>query len=546
MRDRPNESHDSGLPACAMEFIGQVTGKTSWRRNVREDVQAELAAHFEDHLRDCRSPQEREQKARRLIEEFGDPTLLAVLCRRAKKRCRPLWWKVLVRTAQTLGVFALYCVLCSLPLFLGKPTVRVNYAEWLSERWRPSQKGAENAKQYYDQAATLYVQPPAELAARRKSSGWTIRNCSEADLQLLGDWLTRNEPAFDQFRRGACVTYYWPIYDVGASDRRDVPFMWIEANVVPLVSVGPYKPVATGLADRAIYRARLGAVGEALDDCLAILRCGRHVEGKGLSIEQLVGIDVEALGYGTLFEVLHVSQAPADVLARVQSEMADAFDEDRRVFDVDGAKVFWYDNIQRTFTDDGQGDGRALRRGLPFASGGLKGALTRTLWFDYPSRRDAIVEVDAYFAQLQQLMCMRPSREDLSLGGTEKSRASKMNWLLAASAPVDEGLVRLVWRTKTYGVGAVTTVAVLRYRAEKGTYPDRLDDLVQAGFLASVPDDPFGKGPLTYNKTTQGFTLYSWGKNRVDDGGRRGAGREGTRLVWADNGDTVFWPVSVD
>ncbi|MBP7051545.1 MAG: hypothetical protein KBE65_11065 [Phycisphaerae bacterium] len=548
MRDEPNESHGSELPRCATDFIDEVTKNIRYRRKIREDVGAELTAHFEDHLRECKGPQEREQMCRQLMGEFGDPKLLAVLCRRAKKRCRPLWCKVLVRSAQSLSMLILYCVLCSLPLFVGKPTVRVDYAKWLSERWRPSQKGVENAKQYYDQAAKLYIQPPKALEARRTSPGWTIRDCNEADFQSLADWLAQNEPAFDLLRKGAATAYYWPVYDVAEWNRYDAPFMWIEANVVPLAlaSVSPYKPMAKGLADRASYRARRGAVGEALDDCLTIRRFGLHLEGKGLSVEQLVGIAIEALGYGTLFEVLHGSQVPADVLTRVQSEMADAFDEDRRVFDVDGAKVFWYDNIQRTFTDDGQGDGRALRRGLPFAAGGLTDTLARTLVFDYPSRREAVVEVDAYFGQLQQLLCTWPGREELSLGGMEKLRASKMNWLLAASAPADEGLVHLVWRTKTYEVGAVTTVAILRYKAEKGTYPDRLDDLVQAGFLVSVPDDPFGRGPLTYNKAATGFTLYSWGQNRVDDDGRQGLGREGKRLIWADNGDAVFWPVSED
>jgi hypothetical protein len=40
------------FPACAEEYIKQVLKKMRYRRKVRQDVQAELAAHFEDELQD--------------------------------------------------------------------------------------------------------------------------------------------------------------------------------------------------------------------------------------------------------------------------------------------------------------------------------------------------------------------------------------------------------------------------------------------------------------------------------------------------------------
>ena len=40
------------LPACVAEFIKRVIKKMRYRRKVRLDVQAELAAHFEDELKE--------------------------------------------------------------------------------------------------------------------------------------------------------------------------------------------------------------------------------------------------------------------------------------------------------------------------------------------------------------------------------------------------------------------------------------------------------------------------------------------------------------
>jgi hypothetical protein len=98
------------LPAPAAEFIKLVIKKMRYRRKVRADVMAELAAHFEDELKGFTNDEERQQKAPRLIDEFGDAKLLAVLLRRAKKRCRPLWRTVVARTFQTAGILILCLV----------------------------------------------------------------------------------------------------------------------------------------------------------------------------------------------------------------------------------------------------------------------------------------------------------------------------------------------------------------------------------------------------------------------------------------------------
>lgn len=106
------------LPACAIEYIKLVVSKMRYRKKVRQDVQAELAAQFEDELKDCATDEEKEQKAEKLITEFGDVKLLAVLLRRAKKRCRPIWRKMVARTFQTVKVVILCLILAVLAAFL--------------------------------------------------------------------------------------------------------------------------------------------------------------------------------------------------------------------------------------------------------------------------------------------------------------------------------------------------------------------------------------------------------------------------------------------
>ena len=51
----------NNLPACAADFIKLVIKKMRYRKKVRADVQAELAAHFEDQLKDCTTDEEKLQ-----------------------------------------------------------------------------------------------------------------------------------------------------------------------------------------------------------------------------------------------------------------------------------------------------------------------------------------------------------------------------------------------------------------------------------------------------------------------------------------------------
>jgi hypothetical protein len=56
------------------------------------------------------------------------------------------------------------------------------------------------------------------------------------------------------------------------------------------------------------------------------------------------------------------------------------------------------------------------------------------------------------------------------------------------------------------------------YRAEHGEYPKQLDSLVPK-YIAALPVDAFGNVPLCYERTREGFRLWSCGLDGKDDGG---------------------------
>ena len=143
------------LPPSAASFLKLVIKNIRYRRSVRLDVMAELAAHFDDQLKDCKSEQEKEQKAKQLIDQFGSPKLLGVLLRRAKKRCRPLWRTAVVRAFQTAGVLVL-CLIAYIVWFAtGKPVITIDYVAEFNRFVRPVADESQNAYPFYDKAVQL-------------------------------------------------------------------------------------------------------------------------------------------------------------------------------------------------------------------------------------------------------------------------------------------------------------------------------------------------------------------------------------------------------
>lgn len=62
--------------------------------------------------------------------------------------------------------------------------------------------------------------------------------------------------------------------------------------------------------------------------------------------------------------------------------------------------------------------------------------------------------------------------------------------------------------------------ALAAYKAEKGLYPAKLEDLAPAYNIKTIPPDAFSGKPLSYRLQGSGYILYSVGENQKDDGGK--------------------------
>jgi len=219
MTDKKRDSNS--LPACAAEYVQQVLKKMRYRRKVRDEVKAELMAHFEDELKDCKIDEEKEEKARETLTEFGDLKLLAILLRRAKKRCRPLWRTIVERTFQAIGVIIVCFIFYAIWFSFGEPTIRMDYIRQLDRMNQPQLRNDDNAWPHYEKAISLYVKqsPIVEQfishrhSSKKRKEALHLKNL--INEQQVQTWLKKNRNHWDNFSPEQqavvlkCFEYNW-------------------------------------------------------------------------------------------------------------------------------------------------------------------------------------------------------------------------------------------------------------------------------------------------------------------------------------------------
>ena len=544
------ESRLSNLPVAAVDFIRLVVKKMRYRRIVQDDVHAELAAHFEDELKSVKTDAEREQKAEQLVNGFGDAKMLAVLLRRAKKRCRPLWRTVVARAFQTVGVLFVCLVLYIVWFLTGKPAVTTNYIAELNNMVRPVADESLNAAPLYDKASKVFEDLPDDVL---KVLGKKYFEATEEDKRLIGKWLTDNDNVFELVVAGTKRPYYWQHYE--GNEMLSVPFPYLAR----------YRKLAYSLRWRAQLLAEKGRYEEAFRDIKTCYRFGWHVKGtKLVLIEQLMGVAIEAMVVENLRNILSEHQIDSAALAILQRDLEQIVAGEDFVLNFAGEKLFVYDEIQRCFTEDRFGGGHLyLTRVGQLSSIGdesvpspqniiVESIFTPQIWpiavkvlFFHPNKQQTRESADRFYAYCETMARKTPAQirtQGIDVG-KETMSIIKGNVFLGILAPALERAAEMGHRQRTNVEAAISILALQRYKADKGFYPDDLQQLVTSGYLRQLPFDVYSDKPLVYRKTDESFILYSIGENFEDDGGKPGANSKGRPRLWDYEGDSIFWPV---
>lgn len=545
------------LPLCAADFLRLVVKKMRYRKKVRAEVMAELAAHFEDELRDCKTNEEKEQKSQQLIEQFGDVKLLGVLLRRAKKRCRPLWRTVVARTFQAVGVLILCFILYTIWFWTGEPNIRIDYLAIINQMNRPQLAEENNAWPHYEKAIELFVETSEELKKMNVFKNYKeIRSFAELtkeEREEIKKWVQQNESAWREFVAGSLKAYCYRQAEYNSKDKEK----WLWNILLPHLNTLRY------LEKVGIWRSRMaieqGRIKQGLEDCLAVIRTGRFwQEHKLFIVEQLVGIALSRLGHNEILLILESEDIAADDLHWLQGQLPQIYADGYPLMDIEGEKLAFMDIVQHTFTDSGPGGGHLIPERMAWMQRNLLDgkdfSVGDTLLFTGPAmyhvgRDKTVRKANEIYGRIAETAKMTPYQRHINeVKSAEDIILSTRKWrylLISIFMPALGRASELAYRGRALHDATVTVIALKRWRLEKGSYPKDLETLVESGILNKLPMDPWSDEPLVYQKTFDDFILYSVGKNFIDDGGEIFIDKRGKpkRYSTKEGGDMVFWPM---
>jgi len=127
--------------------------------------------------------------------------------------------------------------------------------------------------------------------------------------------------------------------------------------------------------------------------------------------------------------------------------------------------------------------------------------------------------------------------------GEQTLKIINNNLLLQIVMPAVGRIIELSYQAKVEVQATIAIIALIRYRQNKGLYPEHLQMLVKKGYLKELPLDPYSVKPLVYRKKDDSFLLYSISSNFTDDGGKNIRHYEGRIEDWPEKGDKIFRPV---
>ncbi len=549
------------LPREIDELIATVVARTRLRRRERTDIARELHTHFRDGLAAGRVPSD-------LIRDFGDPIASARALRAGSlaKRSRFDRGFHLALTAACWGFGALVAVyaIAVLGLRASPPVISFDATAQYLAKFPVAPEG--------DQAWPLYKRGLVALADPVPDGGAAPTTGRELTFKNLGPTegaALPGDPGWEQTRQ-AIVERQGGIDQIVAGSRKralgylpgfsrrleDADVMHVGARssggstsqqtmfsiLLPQLSL--IRRAATLVATDSLMAIERGHGQRFVDDVDAMLRLAVHVEEGHLLISQLVGTAIRALAFERVIMAMEwkpdaLSDAQLDQLAEVlESIPASAFEAD-----LSGEELGLMDFIQRTYSDDGAGDGYFnaahgaallhLMDGVTTGTGGALGddpafnTLTAPLQaMAFASRRE-VTELIATTCRRTEAESRRPLWEQ-DLGYDDEleqkfhsSGWAKVKWTIPRMLlPALARVAHARQLSKGARDAARMAVAMIHYRrTHGGSWPTTLADLSPAS-LPKAPVDPYNGAPLRYR--LDGGVPFAWsvGKDGRDEAGQ--------------------------
>lgn len=424
-----------------------------------------------------------------------------------------------------------------IPLVATSPIISVDYLTEYNKVTKPTGYDPnENAAPYYKKAFESLV----NQSDYTQELWWDVwpADMNEAELNVLSNWLIANSEALGYLKRAAQKPYYWvEKYSEDNSLEKAIDFS----------ALAKFRQSIDCLDLDTRLKASRGQIEVALENVIDIQKISGHLYNSKVLMEELMARAFTGHLCRTALTILDRKQVNTTILANFQDQLEQQLHQVPKGFVYDAEKLWNYDVIQRVFADDGSGDGRLIpgeyldfysipELRLRFYLGAVWMSLSN------PGKRQTTELTRKLYELLDELDQKTPWQ--LHQQGTSHEeqvwKLTQGNHYVWRVARYQGGLCIRRQEENTNIKALITSVALLRYKADKGQFPEDLDKLVSSGYLNELPMDLYSSGTLIYKLLGDNFTLYSLGADFDDDGG--------IQSKWGRNeegGDRVFWPIKV-
>ncbi len=568
------------LPVELANAVVEVVGRSRLWRDEKLAVANELVAHFQDGLEAGRSPQE-------LLGTFGDLKAAAQLIRRAKRRNRPIIWHVWHYGWMALLMLAALYVVTGIWMSFDRPQIRVNYLAEINKVAQAVPAGERAWPAYREALLALgFDQSEGDTSAARflaseakpgdvdwPSQEKFLNDHAEAIAKLraaamgptLGFVAVTAEAGFsgtDQKLFGRQVP------NQQATPDNDSPLQ--DSLISVMLPLGQLRSAGRTLRADALRAAAGGDGATAYTNVMAMLGVSRHSQETPFFISLLTSEAIQAKARNVVRDVLadYPNLWAGDQLQRVAHAFASSRVDWQRGFE--GERMFFYDIMQRIYTDNGAGDGHLAFRVADHVN---VFQMIESLGGDSPPANSAFSNTTLALLTLPAANIVVASRKEMAdayekLMGRAQAEMEKPLWLQDKNAPF-ESEVRALQQGPTGRIhfwllellfpgldalrnrialsdgerdGLFIGLALELYHRQHHQWPSSLADL-SPQWLPETPVDRITGKPLKYKIVDDRPLVYSVGPDHDDDGGRPTEKdvRPCSPTSTADDGDWIIW-----
>jgi hypothetical protein len=444
-----------------------------------------------------------------------------------------------------LGIAAVVLIAAGLWVYswlIERPVVSVDYIAKFNETRRPEGYNPDDdGAEFYFKACEGMRGVNMPWSRNSKAGAPWVGDMNEADVKAMRKLLADNASSFALVDEALSRKYCW-IKLTSKSGNLMVAMM---------PDLGGVKELSYGLVWRGELKALDGNTAGGIRDVMAAAEFDALPARRGCcSVEWLVGIATMNISESAALKIAAHCRIEDNELEKLASDielLSPLYETDEVALDAES--LAFDDTVQRVFSDDGHGDGHLLPSAwaFQFAEGqpaevcpqnrrAFRDWVTgASIALQTEGRRATLARSKKVFAEVKELSRIQPwqmaERTDDPWGKLEKEAARNLVISILFSGyrkMSDLGHVHNATVEGTLGA-----IGILRYQKNKGALPGGWEPVVAAGYLKEVPIDRFSGKPIVYKRTGDTFTVYSVGRNGVDDGGDAN-----------DRKDIVIWPVA--